>query len=360
MKKVTTRIKFLDSNSKEMVSRRLKDACSKVIDEYNNNPTIVSPILKISKYENGDWDTGLKEEPRNLKEVDLNNYSDKEGVLDFEKLFNEFYDFLTEKFKENDSEKKLEVSLEDDYSKETGMKLTERALRSRAVDLFRGKEVRVYLKEDLFKLIDIAEEYEVFNPEHKQVKTPAGIEYIVKAGSRSGEKSLTDSYIDEELAEGETVNTYKEKLKEYNLSIKKLSGNEVRIKGKTQDIIKYYKEEIGVDLEEENIEEEKYLTDEDSPEDETEISEEEINKVVQEVEENDEDEGTKTYKEYFEEQLKVLDKSNFRYYLISIILGKDKGWSYLKSPKDIVGDEFDIVTPKNSKKILKIFKENSK
>jgi hypothetical protein len=269
MSKIITRIKFLDSNSKEFISRKLKDACKQVIDDYNENETIVSPVIKVGKYPNGDWDTGFNEKMESFKKANLIDYVNEEGVLDFEKLFKEFYDFL--------------------QSKSKG------------------------LSEGL------------------------SVENIAKKHNVSVEE------IEEQLIKG----SYHEKEHTDNLEeARKIAMDHL------VEIPDYY------DRLEEIEDSNKNIRVKDEEQQEVEISEEEINKAVEESEE--ESEETKTYQEYLEEELNSVNKSDFRYYLISIILGKDKGWSYLKSPKSIEGNEYDVVTPKNTKKILKIFKESNK
>ena len=191
--KVTTRIRFLDSNSKEVISRKLRDACKVVIDSYNLKETVEAPILRIVKTKDNSFDVVVSEEVKGTKNINLLDYSEEDGKLKFSKLLKEVHDF---------------VSIKDE------------------------------------------EEQEV------------------------------------------------------------------------------------------------------------EVSEEEITNAVKESKEENTVKEEQTYRQYLEEHLSILNKSNFRYYLISILLGKDKGWSYLKDPSSIEGDDYDVVTPKNAKKILKIFKES--
>lgn len=188
MKTITTKIKFLDSNSKEMVSRKLRDACESIINEFNENETSISPILKIGKYPDGSWDIHIKDSMTSVKEINLYNYSNEEGVLNFNKLLKDSYSFLKDE--------------------------------------------------------------------------------------------------DEKISEENIVN-------------------------------KNNKEES-------------------------------------------DDEEIKTYRDYLEEKLELVKNSDFRHYLIKIILGEDKGWSYLKLPNNIEGNDFDVVTPKNAKKIAKSFSGSNK
>ena len=59
-------------------------------------------------------------------------------------------------------------------------------------------------------------------------------------------------------------------------------------------------------------------------------------------------------KEFLEDYEKKTKKNTPRYYLILMALGKDKGWAYIKNPKELKGQiELDVVTPKNAKKIIK-------
>ena len=65
--------------------------------------------------------------------------------------------------------------------------------------------------------------------------------------------------------------------------------------------------------------------------------------------------ANKTYEEYLKDSLDKLEKTDFRYYLIKILLqdSEAKSWGYLRDIDDLEGDEYDVVSPKNAKKIYK-------
>lgn len=105
----------------------------------------------------------------------------------------------------------------------------------------------------------------------------------------------------------------------------------------------------------------KLIKDEGFDEDSEEISEEN-SEEDSDLDEDDPEEVSenstitnKTYKEYLEDSLKDLKKTDFRYYYIKILLedSEAKSWGYLKDLNDLEGNEYDTVSPKNAKKIYK-------
>lgn len=186
---------FLDSYDKIYIRRKLLDACKDAIQEYEENESMLSPILKLSKNIGGGWDTRITDNSFDTKEIKLTSYTNENDELDFERVLRDSMKFLDE-------------------------------------------------------------------------------------------EELT-----EEDAEEEDV--------------------------------------------EEELEEE--LTEEDGEED---TQEEEL-----------------TYKDYIGKEYVELPEKDFRRTLIDILLKNNKGWAYIREPKKIKGDEFDIVTRKNAKKIMKSLKE---
>ena len=449
MKKAITRVKFLDATSKEFISRKLKDVCYKVINDYNNDPSIASPILRVGKYKDGDWDPSFKEGMTSFRKADLNNYADKDGVLDVKKVTDEFYAFITDcdltdenvpkkdtwyrvRLEYNDYElerntkmtfqadqgkygylfltedgEELSIQKEDwnnlldiDYSVKDSLGLGNKrlpisTLTRKAVALSNGKSVRVYHKEDLLELISIAEEYHVFNPEHKEIKTPGGIHYEVSRGSKNvgdtNELEDVEVKIEEETEElhDEVAGTAFELSEELEKSmgegyVSTVEGNVIlyaleegrndkshqrEVTKKAQDIAEALNLKVKIAVDEGYEEDEdtfdltitvlSNLKDADEVEDDQEV-EEEIIEPDGEEEVEEEDDEPSTYREYLTKELETIETNDFRYYLVKIILGQDKGWSYLKKPSDLEGNKFDVVTPKNIKKIIKIFKESKK
>lgn len=90
------------------------------------------------------------------------------------------------------------------------------------------------------------------------------------------------------------------------------------------------------------------------------VDEDEENSGQDELEEGEDKLLNSTCKEYLEEFEKKLKKTDPRYYLIEMALGKSKGWAYIKKAEDLKGDpERDVVTPKNAKKILALSEQES-
>ena len=74
------------------------------------------------------------------------------------------------------------------------------------------------------------------------------------------------------------------------------------------------------------------------------------------------EDSNKTCREVLKEALKSMKKTDFRYYFIKILLGDSeaKSWGYLRDPGELEGDEYDVVSPKNAKKIYKTISRDSK
>lgn len=269
--KKSTRIKFLDSKSKEFISRKLKDVCHKVVNEYNDNPSITSPVLIVGKFKDGNWDTSFKEGMTSIMKADLNSYADKDGVLDLKRVTDKFYEFITDGHEEQGASAGMSI---EDIAKKHGVPVED-------------------IEGQIVKGMSVETEH-TDNPEEAK---KIAMDHLVE---------MPD----------------------------------------------YYDRLIKMESEKTSLE--------DADEDEEVVEETEEDTDSEEVVEEDEEEEPSTYREYLEKELETIQTNDFRYYLMKIILGQDKGWSYLKKPEDLEGNKFDVVTPKNIKKIIKIFKESKK
>lgn len=74
------------------------------------------------------------------------------------------------------------------------------------------------------------------------------------------------------------------------------------------------------------------------------------------------EDSNKTCREALKEALKSMKKTDFRYYLIKMVLEdpETKSWGYLRNPGDLEGDDYDVVSTKNAKKIYKNISRDSK
>lgn len=156
------------------------------------------------------------------------------------------------------------------------------------------------------------------NPKHTRTKEANLLEYVDEDGRLNFEK-LFKEFLDF---------LYKD-------------NEDIRVQGQKEIII-----DTNINDNDEEIE--------DDPEDEDEEDE-----IIEEDEEEDE-QVEETYEEYLKSELSEIPLSDFRNYLIKILLKQAKGWSYIMNPKEIKGDEYDIVTPKNAKKLVKSFREANK
>ena len=70
------------------------------------------------------------------------------------------------------------------------------------------------------------------------------VSYIKKNGGL--QENLKESYSIEQLASGETIDDYKDNCKKYNIKITQLDGDNIKLEGRKEDLINYYKEVVGV------------------------------------------------------------------------------------------------------------------